>query len=137
MKTQLILGEESPTPQQKKKGRFAGPLDPFSEGINVVGPSSPSFLPGQIEPPPIPTPALLLSSYMRGQVEDFPIDLGESQDSIMEVPPKWERALNDSRHASTPTRGLENKENADDEEMMDEEEERTPREPFQQIWEGQ
>ena len=63
MPTQLVLGEESPTLQQKKKGCFSGPMDPFSEGINVAGPSNTTSALGQIEPPPIPTPALPLSSY--------------------------------------------------------------------------
>ena len=70
-------------------------------------------------------------------MEEFPIDLDDSQDSVMEAPQEQEGTLKDSRHAPAPTRGPEDKENADDKEMLDEEEEKTPREPFQRIWEVQ
>ena len=110
-------------------------MDLFSEGINVTGPSNPTSIPGQIESPltHTPTPALPLSSYTRGQTEEFPIDLDNSHDSVMEIPLDQEGTLNDSMHAPAPTRGLEHNEIADDEEMLDEEKERTPREPFQRI----
>ena len=127
MTTPLVLGEESSTPQQKKKGRLSGPTDPFSEGINVAGPSNPIIRTSQIEPPPIPTPALPLSSYTRGQVEEFPIDLDDIQDSVMEAPLEQEGTRNDFKHAPASTREPEDKENADDQEMLDEEEEKTPR----------
>ena len=114
MTTQLIPGEESPSPQQKKKGRFLGPMDPFSQGINVAGTSNPTSVPGQIQPPPVPTPVLPLSSYTRGQVEEFPIDLDDSQDFVMEAPQEQEGTMKDFRHAPAPTRRPEDKENADD-----------------------
>ena len=114
-----------------------GPMDPFSEGINMAGPSNPTSVPGQIETPPIPTPALPLSSYTRGQVEEFPIDLDDRQDSLMQTRKAQEGTLNDSRHAPASTVGPVDKEKTDDEEMLDEEEEKIPREPFQRIWEGQ
>ena len=60
MTTQQVQGEESPTPQQKKKGYFSGAMDPFSEGINIAGHSNPTISTGQIEPPPTHTLALPL-----------------------------------------------------------------------------
>ena len=88
-------------------------------------------------PPPTLAPPLTQSSNTRGQVVEFPINLDDSQDSMIEAPQELEGTLNDSRHAPASTREPADRENADDEEMLDEEEEKTPRELFQRIWEGQ
>ena len=55
----------------------------------------------------------------------------------MEVPPEQERTPNDSRYATNHAKGIKDKENGeDDEEMLDKEEEKTPKDPFHRVWEG-